>query len=691
MNTVDGNLDDDGSASSSGRGPSDSGPVAFRRSMIAAGPRAWPGMRSAGLALMIGIVLLAGSHASLRRSGRTLPVRAQGDPASAPLVEGHLLRHRWLYLQNNFQVSANVERVIGILDRAAAAGFNGVVFPDVKLGRLEDGSLPERYYSQLATVLEHADGLGLAVLPAAADVGYSESLLWHDPNLAATLPVRGAPFVARGDRLVAVDDPPLRLANGDFESLPGSGDAFPGWAWQDEPGRTTFVDRAIRHSGQASLRMESPGVTNPPHGNARIQQRLQVGAFRHVHASVWVRTEGFRGGEVRLLVLGQNPSRTLQWNPVPVSETQDWTRFDVTFNSLDHEAVLLYLGVWGGGRGTIWWDDAKVEPAGLFNLARRPGAPVRIQSEDGATVFEEGRDVDPLQDPKSGNVKWPGDFDLWHEAPPITLPAGSRIREGQRLRLDWHHVPLIHGEQVTAALNEPAVYDLIAGQLKSTRRHFDASMAFDGWFLGYDEIRVHGWDETVAPGDGSPGAALAASIARVHQRARAIDARAPLWVWSDMFDPHHNAAERDEPYYLVNGDWSGSWAGLEPEIGVVNWNRGAARRDSAAFFAERGHRQILAGYYDAAPGRFTDRAWLADLSGLWGIDGVMYTQWGSGFDGIEAWAEHVWGDAAWAPVTPTPGVGTPAPGVTPTSAARPTPAATAPTPLGRVLLPQLLR
>jgi hypothetical protein len=382
---------------------------------------------------MIGIVLLAGAHVSLRRSGRTLPVRAQGDPTTAPLVEGHLLRHRWLYLQNNFQVTANVARVIGILDRAAAAGFNGVVFPDVKLGRLEDGSLPERYYSQLATVLEHADGLGLAVLPAAADVGYSESLLWHDPNLAATLPVRGAPFVARGDRLLAVDDPPLRLANGDFEPLPGSGDAFPGWAWQDEPGRTTFIDREVRHGGRASLRMESPGLTNPPHGNARIQQRLQVGAFRH------------------------------------------------------------------------------------------------------------------------------------------------------------------------------------------------------------------------------------------------------------------NAAERDEPYYLVNGDWSGSWAGLEPEIGVVNWNRGAARRDSAAFFAERGHRQILAGYYDAAPGRFTDRAWLADLSGLSGIDGVMYTQWGSGFDGIEAWAEHVWGDAGWAPVAPTPGVGTPAPGVTPTSAARPTPAATAPASLGRALLPQLLR
>ena len=579
------------------------------------------------------------------------PARAHTPKgALAPRVEGHLLRHRWLYLQSNLQVEANVDRVVDILQRAFIAGFNGVIFPDGKLGRLDDGSLPARYYEHLSRAIGQAEELGMDVLPATANLGYSESILWHDPNLAATLPVRDAPFVARGGQLVPANDPPLALANGDFEALPASGHAFPGWAWQDQPGVTTFVDREVRHGGRASLRMESPGVTNPPHGNARIQQRLRVGAFRHVHASVWVRTEGFEGGEVRLLVLGQNPSRTLQHNPVPVERTRDWTRFDVTFNSLSHEEVLLYLGVWGGGEGTIWWDDAAVEPAGLFNLARRPGAPVRIRSEDGTVAYEEGRDVGPLVDPESGNVRWPGDYDLWHEAPPITLPEGSRIAEGERVRLSWHHVPLIHGFQVTAALNEPAVYDIVRGQLESTRRAFRERGAFDGWMLGYDEIRVHGWDETEAPGDGSPGASLAASIARVHSDARAIDAEAPLWVWSDMFDPFHNAAERDDPYYLVDGDWSGSWRGLPAEIGLINWNRGARRHDSAAFFAERGHRQVLAGYYDAAPGQYADRAWLAELAGVPGIDGIMYTQWGGGFDALEAWADHVWGDATWEPV-----------------------------------------
>ena len=115
-----------------------------------------------------------------------------------------------------------------------------------------------------------------------------------------------------------------------------------------------------------------------------------------------------------------------------------------------------------------------------------------------------------------------------------------------------------------------------------------------------------------------------------------------------MFDPYHNAAARTEPYYLVNGDWSGSWEGLPSDVIVVNWNHQAdRRRESASFFAERGHRQMLAGYYDSAEEDFADRQWLEELAGVPGIEGVMFTQWGTGYDRLEAWARHVWGGAPW--------------------------------------------
>ena len=640
------------------------------------------------LALLLAAAVVGASARAWARRG------AFAQSAAAPLVEGHLLTRRWLLIQNNFQVAANVARVNAILDRAKAAGYNGAVFADVKFGRLDDGSLIDAYPSYLRAVLTHARNLGLTVLPATADFGYSESILWHDPDLAEGLPVRDEPYRAQGGRLLPDDTDAPRLPNPDFETLPAGGDTFPGWDYQDAPGAATFVDRAVRHGGRASLRMEDLGRTNAPSGNGRVYKRLAVKPFRHLHLRVWVKTEGFQGGEVRALVLAQNPSRTLQWNSIPVQATQDWTPFDVTFNTLTHEEILVYLGVWGGERGRIWWDDALLEPAGLVNLVRRPGAPLEARLADGR-LLDEGADLAPITDPRSGRVPWPGNFDLWHEPPTITLTAGSRVREGDPVRLSYYHTALIYGGQVAASLLEPRALEIVAGQLSSLRREFQAAGAFSGWMLSHDEIRVHGWDQAPKAGIGRPGENLADNIRRVRAAAEALDPAAALYVWSDMFDPFHNAADSEMPFYLVNGNWAGSWEGLDPRMGVVNWNsQPGKRRDSAAFFAARGHRQILAGYYDQQPDRFGDRAWLADLRGVPGIEGVLYAQWGSGYDNLEAWAQHVWGDAAWVlptPEGPTPGGPTPGGTAPPTPTDAPPTAPPGATPAPRVLLPRLFR
>jgi len=604
--------------------------------------------------LLVAHVIALLAIIDLARSAPPPPATAGAaqPPSTAPRVEGHLLTRRWVYIQANFQTAATPDRVEGILDRAAAAGFNGALLADVKFGRLEDGSLIPAYFTNLDRVLRHARTLGMTVRPATADFGYSDAILWHDPNLAEGLPVEDAPFVARGGRLVPVDDPPVVLMNGGFEAQPASGHTAPGWAFQDAPGVATFIDRDVRHGGAASLRMTDLGTTNPSSGNGRVYQRLDVLPFQHYHLRVWVRTAGFRGGEVRFLVLAQTPDRTLQHNAIPVAETQDWTRFDVTFNSLTHTQVLVYLGVWAGGTGTIWWDDASIEPAGLVNLVRRPGAPLRLTDESGATVYQEGRDVAPIADPLAGTVPWNGAFDLWHAPPEIRLPAGSTIAEGQRVRLSYHHTALVYGSQVAASLLEPAALDVVAQQMASLQRAFQRAQAFEGWHLSHDEIRVHGWDQAPRAGSGTPGENLAENVRIVTDRARALAPDAELTIWSDMFDPFHNAAA-GKPYYLVNGDFSGSWLGLPPNVSILNWHGfPSRRRDAAEHFAARGHRQILAGYYDSAPANFRDRAWLAELTGVPGVDGVMYTQWGSGFANLEAWADHVWGDAEWVAVPP---------------------------------------
>jgi hypothetical protein len=104
-----------------------------------------------------------------------------------------------------------------------------------------------------------------------------------------------------------------------------------------------------------------------------------------------------------------------------------------------------------------------------------------------------------------------------------------------------------------------------------------------------------------------------------------------------MFDPYHNARK---DFYLVNGDLAGSWEGLPKEMSLVNWNHGEAER-SLPFFAERGHRQVLSGYYDSDAKSIA--GWLQQGKGLAGIDGAMYTTWQNDFSGLEAFAEAAWG------------------------------------------------
>ena len=111
-------------------------------------------------------------------------------------------------------------------------------------------------------------------------------------------------------------------------------------------------------------------------------------------------------------------------------------------------------------------------------------------------------------------------------------------------------------------------------------------------------------------------------------RNAAPDAR--ILVWSDMFDPHHNAIDN---YYLVNGSLKGSWEGLDRSVTIMNWNFGH-RDESLAFFAQRGHHQIIAGFYDG-PLDEVGR-WLDSARPVSNIDGFMYTTWRQDYSQLEA-------------------------------------------------------
>jgi hypothetical protein len=144
------------------------------------------------------------------------------------------------------------------------------------------------------------------------------------------------------------------------------------------------------------------------------------------------------------------------------------------------------------------------------------------------------------------------------------------------------------------------------------------------------------WSEQDAKAKLTAGQLLAENVKHCVQIVRKVNPQARLCIWSDMFDPHHNAVDN---FYLVNGNLAGSWEGLPKDMTIINWNSGKAK-ESLPFFASRGHSQVLAGYYDSDPKNIV--RWLTAGEGQ-KVDGAMYTTWQSNFSDLEKFAEAAWG------------------------------------------------
>jgi hypothetical protein len=529
---------------------------------------------------------------------------------------------------HNLLVPGNVTKAQELMKRAKAAGYNGIVLADYKLNLLD--RVDASYFANLAKVRDTARELGLDVYASVCPMGYSNGLLAHDPNLAEGLPVKDAPFVAKAGRAEPDAASGPAVANGGFESV--EGERMTGWDWQDDAGTVTASDTVIHHGGGRSLRMSNFKEASNGAGNARIVQSVEVRPWRQYHLSVWVKTDALEAPSAARVTVLSPGGRALTYQTWRIRDTQDWTLHHTVFNSLENGRVSIYLGVWGGSGGCIWWDDVRLEEAGLLNVLRRPGCPLTVKSADG-TVYEEGRDFEPVSDPRMGSVPWPGEYEVWHEPPAIRLTPGTRIREGENLLVSYHHAITVHDGQVASCLSEPAVYELLKDQIKRVHEALHPK----GYLLGHDELRVANWCDACKARGLTPGALLADNVRRCIAMVRAEDAEAEVCVWSDMFDPHHNAVAS---YYLVNGSLFGSWTGLDSKVIVLNWNEGK-RRESVPWFAGRGHRQVIAGYYDGRPDGI--RAWLADVGSVRGLEGAMYTTWESRYDDLEAFAQAAWG------------------------------------------------
>jgi hypothetical protein len=489
----------------------------------------------------------------------------------------------WLYYATNLQVDENVDQLEQIWRRAAASGYSRVLLTDSKFARLGSlGDATKTYFNNINRVKRVAANLKMELIPALFSVGYSNNMLWHDANLAEGLPVKDALFVVSAGKARLLPEPPVSL-----KPMPG---------WKD--------DSVILAGGVATVANHK--------GNARFTYPLTVSPYRCYHVSVAIQTKDFTGTpEIKALA----GDRSLQLQNLGVQRTQDWKEHHVVFNSLDNRQVNLYFGVWGDAQGELQWKNWRIEEAGLTNVLRRPGAPCVVKG------YTEGLDYEPINDPHLGNDPWPGEYRSWHEPPDIKT---KNIPDGTRLRVSWYHPAIIYDGQVSCCPSEPKTANLLADEA----RRMKAAWGAKGYMMSHDEIRTLNWDESCQQRHLEAGAILADNARTCAKLLRGKD----IYVWSDMFDPHHNAVK---DYYLVRGDLGGSWEGLDKNVIVVNWNF-EKRDESLKFFADRGHAQVIAGYYD---GQISDaRKWMESAAKVNGLVGIMYTTWRSNYNDLEAFA-----------------------------------------------------
>lgn len=549
--------------------------------------------------------------------GLALLVAPPPSPAAGPRPE---YDRRWVWVMANIQVKEEADRVVALIERAGRDGYNGAVINDYKSNFL--GRVPAYYFENFARVKAAAGRAGVELIPAVFPVGYSNGLLSHDTNLAEGLPVEDAPFVVRGREAVPVLDPAAQLVNGALEEA--HGDAFAGF-YQDRPGSQSVVDREVTHGGKASCRMQDLGASPV----CRLIQKVKIRPHACYRLSCWAKTRDLApAGAFRLLAMGAAGGKPLTFYEGGLEPTGDWSPLEVVFNTQDQTEVSLYAGLWEGKSGTLWLDDLALEEVSLVNVLRRDGCPLTVTSGDGKTVYAEGRDFEPVSDPLLGKVPYLGEYRFDHAGPPLRLAAGSRIRDGDRLRVGWYHPALVHGSTAACCLSEPKVDDLLRDQARRVNDLYRP----ETFFMQHDELRVANWCRACRSRGLTPGGLLADNVRKCVQILKEVSPRARAVTWSDMFDPNHNAVN---DYYLVNGTLEGSWEGLDRSVLVANWNGGKAKA-SLDFFAARGHRQIIAGYYDADD---NFAAWDAASAGVPGVDGFMYTTWLNRYADLERYGK----------------------------------------------------
>ncbi|MFI5264764.1 MAG: T9SS type A sorting domain-containing protein, partial [Candidatus Kapaibacterium sp.] len=467
--------------------------------------------------------------------------------------------------------------------------------------------------------------------------GWSSGILYNDPNLAEGLAAT-ATYVIESDTGRLIPDPRTVISNGDFESV--TNNQFTGWngggSFYDGPNVSAFADHSVFHGGSTSARCTN-FVQGNAGGNCRFSKLVSCDSNKYYSMSAWIKTQGLQGGFVQMLALGGVSGQSLTFTQLAVDPTMDWTRVEVNFNTLSNTSVRLYIGIWGGSSGTIWFDDFSIHEAGLSSVLRRAGCPLSVENKNTGHIYSEDLDYVKVVDPWVDSHK--DSYFPYHTPPTFTRILGGAINNGDSVLIHYYHpfasISDNNGNgSVMACISEDTLFKILGDQLFRVNNLYHPSK----FFMGHDEIRNLNHDKICLDRHQSPADLLSDNMTKCHDLIKSISKDAEVLMWSDMVDSLHNAGNN---YYLVNGNLTGDWNSIPKDITIVNWNGGNAKA-SLKFFEKNGFSQISSPYYDVG-NTSSIRAWRIAQEGIANVRGMMYTTWAADYNFLRPFAYYAWG------------------------------------------------
>ena len=546
-------------------------------------------------------------------------------------------------------ISANMvintaDELLGYVDRAKSKGANTVLFSDSKLSRFGlNGTSGERWDREMRKFVDGVKQREMKLFFITIVMGFNGSMLSNTPELTTGYPVINQKLIAQNGILKPLSS--ANIANGGFENFNQNKPS--GWNFQDAAGERTFVDTAVKYSGNASFRADAKN-----NESSRIITTFDVNPFHQYTLTFWIKTENLTVQNVETIIRDDNnKNRRLtnlrlslpkqdggrQYFNRPNNLTLDWTQMRIAFNSLEATKVNLGLSLFGGQNGSIWWDDVVIEDSPTLNWLNREDLPKSIIKANGqALTF--GSQVSLPVDELLGQSGFSGSYDTHHLAKNISILNANSILEGEIVSINGYHALPTSNGQVSASWNNPRSHEL----MRTIHQKLFDEYAPDGFLLNYSEIRTGGWEPLDIAFENS-GAALAASIKKAYDDLFEIAPNTKHYFWADMVDPFHNAKA---DYYQINKTLIESWKTLDPEkVTIATWWEGQKITDigpeSLRFFSDLGFKQIIGGYYDADVNDNYNR-WSTAAKGIANITGSIFATWRKDYSNIEAFGELWW-------------------------------------------------